>query len=80
MSIYNEIGRRKIDPAVLNGTTNAGPTSGLWIPVAGDLVVVLADDPLTVETTFTAVPAGTWLPICVKKYVSGPVGTVAVAT
>ena len=80
MSIYNEIGRRKIDPVALDGITNAGPTSGLWVAAAGDVVVVLVDDPLSVSTTFASVPAGTWLPICIKSYISGPAGTVAVAS
>lgn len=80
MSVYNNLARRSVNLAALDGVTDAGPTSGVYISTAGDVVVVLADDPLTVQTTFTAVPAGTWLPICIKKWVSGPLNSQGVAT
>ncbi|MGE8367006.1 spike base protein, RCAP_Rcc01079 family [Cupriavidus sp.] len=41
------------------------PTKSLYIGTTGDLTVVLADDTTTV--TFTQVPAGTVLPVMVKK-------------
>lgn len=80
MSIYTAIGRRKINLAGLDGVTDAGPASGVYVPTAGNLVVVLADDPLTLETTFEGVPAGTWMPIAIKKFVSGPANCVGIVT
>ena len=79
MGIYNEIGRRQIVLSSLDGVTNGGPTLGIWVAAAGNLVVVLADDPLTVETTFTGVPAGTWMPVCARKHVSSPAGSIGIA-
>ena len=78
MSIYQEIGQRYIDVTTLDGTTIAGPTAGLYVGTTGTLVVVLAGDPLTVETTFANVAAGSWLPISIKKWVSGPANVVGI--
>jgi hypothetical protein len=79
MSIYQEIGQRKIVLADLDGATNAGPTAGIWSGAGGTIVCVLSGDALTNTTTFTNVAAGTWLPISVKKWVSGPADAVGIA-
>ena len=76
MSIYTAIARRKVNLAGLDGVTNAGPISGVYVPTTGDIVVVLVDDPLTVTTTFAGVPGGSVMPICIKKFVSGPANCV----
>ena len=78
MSIYQEVGQRSIAVADLDGVANAGPTAGIWVGTAGTVVVVLAGDPLTKETTFVGVTEGSWLPISIKKWVSGPANCVAI--
>jgi hypothetical protein len=78
MSIYQEIGQRYIDVTTLDGVTVKGPTAGVWFGTAGTAVVVLASDPIAVETTFAGIYAGTWLPISIKKWVSGPANAVGI--
>ena len=46
---------------------------GLYVPVAGDVTVTGLDD---VQVTFTAVPAGSVLPIGCKVLAAAPAGTV----
>lgn len=79
MSIYLEVGQRYIDVTTLDGVNVKGPTAGVYVGTAGTLVVVLAGDPLTVETSFVGVTAGSWLPISIKKWVSGPANCVGIA-
>lgn len=78
MSIYNEVGNRSIDLSVLDGATNKGPTAGIWSGAGGTIVVVLSGDPDGDTTTFTNVFAGTWLPISIKQWVSGPADAVGI--
>jgi hypothetical protein len=79
MSIYNEVGQRGFLASTIDGVTNMGPTAGLWFNSGGTAVVVLAGEAnMTVTTSFT-VFAGTWLPISIKKWVSGPADTVGIA-
>ncbi len=77
--IYQNVGSRKIDLSTLDGTSNAGPTAGIWSGSGGTVTVVLAGDALTDVTIFTNVGAGVWLPISIKKWVSGPVDAVGIA-
>lgn len=77
--IYQEIGLRSIDLSTLDGTTNSGPTAGVWSGSGGTVVVELFGDPDGTQTTFTNVGAGTWLPISIKKWVSGPADAVGIA-
>lgn len=79
MSIYMEIGQRTIDLSTLDGVTNKGPTAGIWSGSGGTIVCVLNSDPDGQDTTFTNVYPGTWLPICIKEWVSGPVDAVGIA-
>lgn len=76
MSVYAEVARRSISLASLDGTTNKGPTVGIYTG-SGDASIVchLADDPDT-AVTFSNPAAGVVLPICVCKWVSGPTGAV----
>ena len=79
MSIYQEVGLRSISPlTIIDGTTNQGPTAGIWSGSGGTIVVVLGGDAMTVQTTFTNVPPGAWLPISIKKWVSGPTDAVGI--
>jgi len=77
MSIYQEVGRRGALASVVDGSTNLGPTAGLWSGTGGTIVVVMVDDPIATTTTFTNVGAGVFLPISIKKWVSGPSDAVA---
>lgn len=80
MSIYNEVGNRSIDLSALDGSTNKGPTAGIWSGAGGTIVCVLAGDPDGQTTTFTNVFAGTLLPISIKEWVSGPADAVGIAS
>lgn len=80
MSIYNEVGNRTIALADLDGSTNKGPTVGVWSGAGGTIVCVLANDPDGQDTTIANVPAGQWIPISIKEWVSGPVGAVGFAS
>lgn len=77
MSMYQLIAQRSIPVADL--AAKGGPTAGVYSGSGGTFVVELAQDPDGKQTTFTAVPAGTWLPISVKLVASGPVDAVYVA-
>lgn len=79
MSIYQEVGQRAIDLSALDGVTSKGPTAGIWSGSGGTIVCVLAGSPDGTTTTFTNVFAGTWLPISVKHWVSGPADAVGIA-
>lgn len=49
-------------------------TRGLWVGGAGGVQVLMVSD--DVPVTFTAVPAGTLLPICVRRvYLTGTTAT-----
>lgn len=78
MGIHSEIARRKVVLATLDGTTDAGPTIGVIAGAAGTIVCVLVDDPIA-TTTSIVVTAGQWLPISIKKWVSGPADSVGFA-
>jgi len=79
MSIYQEIGLRSIKPlASLDGVTNTGPTAGIWSGSGGTIVVELAGDKVGDTTTFTNVFPGTWLPLSIRRWVSGPVDAVLI--
>ena len=77
--IYQEIGLRKIDLSSLDGSVNVGPTAGIWSGSGGTIVCVLAGDGISDTTTFTNVYPGTWLPISIKKWISGPADAVGIA-
>ena len=79
MSIYNEVACRGFLASVINGSTNRGPTAGIWSGTGGTIVVVLAGDLDGVQSTFTNVQAGQWLPISIKQWVSGPADALGVA-
>ena len=80
MSIYDELACRSIQPiTALDGTTNRGPTGGIWSGSGGTIVVELTSDLPAVTTTFTSVAPGTWLPISIRRWVSGPADAIAVA-
>lgn len=51
-------------------TTVLPPTTGLWVGGVGNVAVVMAGQEDADAVTFTAVAAGTFLPICVKKVMS----------
>ncbi len=57
--------------------TNSGRshTRGVWVGGAGNVVVDMAE--FGTNITFTGVPAGTLLPICVSKIYSTANGTTA---
>jgi hypothetical protein len=46
-------------------TTVFAPTGGIWVGGTGDVAVLGAND--TVPVVFSAVPAGTLLPVCATK-------------
>lgn len=79
MSIYQEVGLRKVTLSTLDGTTNKGPTAGIWSGSGGTIVVVLAGDVDGDTTTFTNVYPGTMLPISIKQWISGPADAVGLA-
>ena len=77
--IYQEIGQRSIDLSTLDGVTNVGPTAGIWSGSGGNIAVELNGDPSGTTTTFTNVYPGTWLPISIRRWVSGPADAVGIA-
>lgn len=76
--IYQEIGLQSIDLSTLDGVTNKGPTVGIWSGSGGTCVFELAADPVGTETTFSNVYPGQWLPISIRKWVSGPSDAVGI--
>ena len=79
MSIYNEIANRGFLASAIDGTANKGPTAGIWSGSGGTIVCVLSGDQDGVQTTFTNVFPGTWMPISIKQWVSGPADAVGIA-
>lgn len=78
MSIYQEVALRSIPIDDL--ATKGGPSVGIFVGTGGDdIVVELVHDPDGTETTFPAPVAGSWLPISIKKWVSGPADSVILA-
>lgn len=76
--LYSLIAMRAGDPTLIDYVTNKGPTAGIYSGSGGAIVVVMAQEAdATVTTTFAAVPAGIFMPIGIKKWVSGPVDALA---
>jgi len=63
-----------------DGADLARETVGLWVGGTGTLTVVLAGDAAGVTTLFSGIPAGTWLPLAVKRVMAtGTSATLIVA-
>ena len=58
-------------------STTLQTTWGLWVGGAGTLVVTMAGDGSVL--TFAGIPAGTWMPIRVKKVMAATTASLIVA-
>lgn len=59
---------RHAQPVTPNDTTDLGRvTSSIFVGVAGDLALILANDPDTAPVTFKAVPAGSVLQVQARR-------------
>ena len=48
----------------------------IYVAVAGDVIVQMWNDPVATLVTFAGVPAGTILPIAVRRVQTAPAGSV----
>lgn len=76
MSVYQEIAQQAVLASAIDGTTDAGPTAGIYTGSGGDIVVEMAQQGGG-EITFVNTPAGAFLPISIRKWVSGPADALA---
>lgn len=71
--MFNEVYNSTIDLSTLDGVNNKGPTVGIYTGSGvTDIVVVLMHDEDSKTTTFVAPLKGAFLPIAIKRWVSGP--------
>jgi hypothetical protein len=77
MSIYQEVANYAELASTIDGTTRKGPSAGIYFGSGGTAVVQMAGRPGT-DVTFANVPAGSYLPLSICKWVSGPADAVAI--